>query len=121
MSVEADSLIRSFCEAWSNSDLEKIMEFFDEDAVYHNIPMEPAKGIDDIRAFIDGFFSMASSITFDILNQVATETTVMNERVDTLIIGENTTTLPVAGIFEIRNGKIIEWRDYFDMAQFSGA
>jgi limonene-1,2-epoxide hydrolase len=23
--------------------------------------------------------------------------------------------LPVAGVFEIRNGKIAAWRDYFDM------
>ena len=43
----------------------------------------------------------------------------MNERVDTLVIGDASTKLPVAGIFKIENGKITEWRDYFDMAQFT--
>ena len=44
----------------------------------------------------------------------------MNERIDTLVIGDATTVLPVMGIFELKDGKIIKWRDYFDMGQLSG-
>ena len=43
----------------------------------------------------------------------------MNERIDTLVIGDVTTKLPVAGIFKVHDGKITEWRDYFDMGQFT--
>tara|TARA_B100000953_G_scaffold130338_1_gene107440 strand:+ start:769 stop:1143 length:375 start_codon:yes stop_codon:yes gene_type:complete len=120
MNSSPDAVIRSFCEAWSNGDLEEIMGFFDESAVYHNIPMEPAEGLENIRGFIEGFFAMATSIQFEILHQVAEGDVVMNERVDTLTIGENTIELPVAGIFELANGKITKWRDYFDMGQFTG-
>ena len=44
----------------------------------------------------------------------------MNERTDTMTIGDKTVALPVAGVFEVADGKIVGWRDYFDMAQFSG-
>ena len=120
MSPSADTVIRSFCNAWSEGSLEEIMGFFDENAIYHNIPMEPAEGLEQIRAFIEGFLAMATSIQFEILHQVATETIVMNERIDTLVIGDVTTVLPVMGIFELADGKIVKWRDYFDMAQFTG-
>ena len=120
MTSSADTVIRSFCDAWSEGSLDEIMGFFDESAVYHNIPMEPAEGLDEIRTFIEGFFAMATSIQFEILHQVATETVVMNERIDTLVIGDDTIVLPVMGTFELKNGKIIKWRDYFDMGQLSG-
>jgi limonene-1,2-epoxide hydrolase len=29
--------------------------------------------------------------------------------------------VPVAGVFEIEDGKIKAWRDYFDLQQFLGA
>ena len=115
-----DQIIRSFCNAWSNKDLDKIMGYFDKSAIYHNIPMEPQEGIENIRGFIEGFLAMATSIQFEILHQVTEGEVVMNERVDTLVMGENTIMLPVAGIFEVSNGKIVKWRDYFDMGQLAG-
>ena len=81
--------------------------------------MPPANGLDEIRSFIEGFISTAESIDFEILHQVASGDTVMNERIDTLVIGDVTTKLPVAGIFKVHGGKITEWRDYFDMGQFT--
>ena len=120
MSQTPDQIIRSFCNAWPAGDLDEIMEYFDESAVYHNIPMEPQEGLENIRGFIEGFLTMASSIEFEILHQVTEGDVVMNERVDTLVMGENTIALPVMGIFELKSGKIIKWRDYFDMGQLTG-
>ena len=121
MTNTPDEIIRSFCGKWADGDVEEILNYFDEKAIYHNIPMAPANGIDEIRLFIEGFFSSAESIDFEILHQVASGNTVMNERIDTLVIGDATTKLPVAGIFKVLDGKIIEWRDYFDMGQFTAS
>jgi limonene-1,2-epoxide hydrolase len=44
---------------------------------------------------------------------------VFTERVDTFTVGGKVAPLPVMGIFEIRDGKISAWRDYFDMAQIT--
>ena len=119
MANTPDEIIRSFCDKWANGDVQEIISYFDKNAIYHNIPMTPANGLDEIRSFIEGFFSTAESIDFEILHQVASGDTVMNERIDTLVIGDVTTKLPVAGIFKVHDGKITEWRDYFDMGQFT--
>jgi limonene-1,2-epoxide hydrolase len=41
---------------------------------------------------------------------------VLNEREDRFEIHGRWVTLPVAGVFEIRDGMIVLWRDYFDRA-----
>lgn len=119
--MNPDEVVREFCDAWSRSDLDAIVDSFTEDAVYHNIPMEPCQGRESIRALIGGMFATIASIEFKILAQVAHGPLVMNERVDTLVMGERTVALPVCGVFELtEEGKIRAWRDYFDAAQFAG-
>ena len=119
MANTPDEIVRSFCAKWTDGNVKEIVNYFDENAIYHNIPMAPVNGVDEIRLFIEGFFSSAESIDFEILHQVASGDIVMNERIDTLVIGDATTRLPVAGVFKVLDGKIIEWRDYFDMGQFT--
>jgi len=119
--TDPDALVRSFCDSWSRADVEEMTSYFAEDAVYHNIPMEPVVGRDAIREFFVGFVAAASGLSFDIHHQVATGNVVMNERTDTMTIGDKTVALPVAGVFEVADGRIVAWRDYFDMAQFTGA
>lgn len=119
--TEPDALIRSFCECWDRGDLDEMMSYFAEDAVYHNIPMEPCVGHAAIREFLTQFLTMASNLSFDVRSQIAAGNKVMNERVDTMTIGDNTVALPVAGAFDVVDGKIAAWRDYFDMTQFLGA
>ena len=43
----------------------------------------------------------------------------MTERVDVFKLPEKSFELAVMGIFEVSNGKISAWRDYFDMNQFT--
>jgi limonene-1,2-epoxide hydrolase len=118
--TDPDALVTAFCAAWARRDVDELMTYFADDATYHNIPMEPAVGAAAIRTFLEGFLAMTSDISFEVHRQVATAGVVMNERTDTMTIGGNTIALPVAGVFEIADGRIAAWRDYFDMAQFSG-
>ncbi|MAE94897.1 MAG: limonene-1,2-epoxide hydrolase [Deltaproteobacteria bacterium] len=120
--MDADKVVREFCEAWSRADLETIMDAFTDDAVYHNIPMAPCKGKDEIRTFIAGLLGgMASSVEFDVRLQLVDGLKVMNERIDTIVMGDKNIVLPVCGVFELtEDGKIAGWRDYFDAGQFAG-
>ena len=61
---DAIDLVRDFCAVWSKGDLDAIVEFFAEDAVYHNIPVDPVTGRDAIRATIEGFTGGVESIEF---------------------------------------------------------
>jgi limonene-1,2-epoxide hydrolase len=119
--MDADQIVRDFCAAWSRGDVDTILDAFTEDAVYHNIPMEPCNGKEAIRAFIEGFLgTTASGVAFDIRHQLVSGNVVMNERVDTLKMEAGDIALPVCGVFELTpEGKIAHWRDYFDMAPFA--
>jgi limonene-1,2-epoxide hydrolase len=119
MASDSEKVVNDFCAAWKRRNLDEIMAFFAEDAVYHNMPMEPAKGTAAIRNVINTFLPMASAVEFKILHSAAAGNVVINERVDIFQMGPKKIELPVAGVFELRNGKIAAWRDYFDMAAWT--
>jgi limonene-1,2-epoxide hydrolase len=121
MGADANKVVTEFCAAWVRMDPDELAEYFTDDGVYHNIPMAPFEGKQAIRDGLAGMKSMISSIRFDVHRQVASGDVVMNERTDHLSMGGNDIALPVVGVFEIEGGKIKAWRDYFDMAQFTGA
>ena len=119
MASEAEKIVTDFCAAWPRKNIEELLAFFTEDAVYHNIPMEAAKGKAAIRAGINTFLPGAKSIEFKILHSACNGNVVFNERIDTLVMGDKKVVLPVTGVFEISGGKISAWRDYFDLGQFT--
>jgi limonene-1,2-epoxide hydrolase len=110
--------VRRFCAVWSQVDPDEIAEFFTDDAVYHNIPMDPITGRDAIKSFIAGFAGGAEKIEFRVRNIVADGPVVLTERVDVFLLPNGKVELPVMGTFEVKDGKIVAWRDYFDMKQF---
>lgn len=114
------ALVTQFCAAWARMDPDELSGYFTDDGVYHNIPMAPAEGREAIRQLLAGMGQMIGSIRFEIHRQVASGSLVMNERTDHITMGERNVALPVVGVFEIENGRIKAWRDYFDMGQFSG-
>jgi limonene-1,2-epoxide hydrolase len=121
MATDPNTLVTTFCAAWERMDPAELAGYFAEDGVYHNIPMEPAVGSAAIEQLLVGMKSMISAIRFEVHRQVADGGLVMNERTDHVTMGERSIDLPVMGVFEIEDGRIKAWRDYFDMAQFTGA
>jgi limonene-1,2-epoxide hydrolase len=119
MSTNNEQLIRDFCEAWSRRDVDELLTFFSPDAVYHNIPMDPVNGTDAIRSVLGMFVPNSSAISFELLNIASAGDLVFTERVDHFVMGDKSLGLPVAGVFEVRDGKIAAWRDYFDLNTFT--
>ncbi|HEX2849697.1 MAG TPA: limonene-1,2-epoxide hydrolase family protein [Acidimicrobiales bacterium] len=117
-SAANEDLVRSFCLAFARRDIEEILGFFADDAVYHNIPLAPASGKDAIRATLETFVPGSPEIEFVLLNMASSGSVVFTERIDRMTFGGNPVELPVAGVFEIEAGKITAWRDYFDLQQF---
>ena len=113
-------IIYAFCDGFLHKDRDKIMDFFTDDAIYHNIPMDPPNvGKEQIRAVIEMFTAAPESIEFAVHNQAENaEGIVMNERTDTFLIGDTTIKLRIMGTFELSDGKISRWRDYFDKQQY---
>ncbi|MFF0815643.1 limonene-1,2-epoxide hydrolase family protein [Rhodococcus sp. NPDC003318] len=112
-----DAVVTEFCSRWADPDVETLVAYFTEGAVYHNIPMEPVVGKDAIREFLTGFVGQFGGIDFRIHRQASNGPVVMNERTDVLTMNGTTVELPVMGVFEVtEDGRISGWRDYFDMA-----
>jgi limonene-1,2-epoxide hydrolase len=120
MATDAEKVVTEFCNAWPRKNIDELLGFFTDDAVYHNIPLEPAKGKAAIRGVINTFLPMAKSLHFKVLHTASNGNVVFNERVDVFDLGNSKTIhLPVAGVFEVTGNKISAWRDYFDMAMYT--
>jgi limonene-1,2-epoxide hydrolase len=116
---ENQQLVRSFLAAFNANDLERILSFFADDAVYHNIPVAPVRGIAAIRAVLQGFLGLASQVDWVVHHLAeAADGAVLSERTDRFLVQGRWIELPVMGAFVVRDGRIAEWRDYFDMKQF---
>ena len=45
----------------------------------------------------------------------------MNERTDRIMLNGHPVTLPISGVFEMEEGRIRAWREYFDIAPAQNA
>ena len=111
-------IVRAFCDSWATGDRDAMLAFFADDAVYHNIPVDPVTGVDAIKATIEGFTTGVEKLEFVVHNISADGPVVLTERTDIFVLPHVTIELPVMGTFEVHDGKITAWRDYFDLNQF---
>ena len=117
-------LVRRFCGAWSNDMAAgDLAAFLTDDAVYDNIPMAPVTGRDEIAKNIASVIRPGPpgimSIDFRVINIAANGPVVMTERVDVFTLPDRSFELQVMGTFEVSDGRISAWRDYFDLGQFT--
>ncbi|CAM4345266.1 Limonene-1,2-epoxide hydrolase [Mycobacterium basiliense] len=115
----SEKLVRDFLGSWQGRSLETICSGFADNAVYRNVPVKPIEGIAAIRAIFQAFLDAFSDAKLDILALAAEPGLVLVERIDyfTMTDGRKVV-LPVTGVFEVNNGKITRFSDYFDLADF---
>jgi limonene-1,2-epoxide hydrolase len=115
-------LARDFITAWEDKNLNQILNMMAENCKYHNIPMQPLEGHDNIKSFIAPVIEMSQKIVWDI-HQIAEDDrgNVFTERTDKFLINDKWIELPVCGIMTFANGLITHWRDYFDLTTFEKA
>ena len=122
MKLSPDELVTEFCKKWLTADPDQLAGYFTEDAVYHNIPMAPVQGREAIKEFIAGFTAGFDGIDFQVHRQISDGNVVMNERTDVMRRKDGgEIPLPVTGVFEVVDGRIAAWRDYFDLATVTSA
>ena len=116
---DAIDLVQRFCDEWGKgANVDTIIGYFTDDAVYHNIPIDPVTGAEGIRGMIAMFVTGPERIEFRVANIAAVGNVVLTERVDVFEFADFTIELPVMGTFEVRDGRIAHWRDYFDLNQY---
>ena len=104
-------------EAWNKLDLDRIVNDFTEDGVLHSMMGEPVKGRAAIREQLGYLIAGATRIELRLRNVSQIGNTVFLERVDDFDFKGKHGAVPVVGVMEIQNGKVKEWREYYDRAE----
>lgn len=118
-----EAVVRAFLKGWDNRDVDGCMALCSDDMCYLNQPLEAIRGKANVRKMIASIFAPAKKVEFKLLNVFGHGNQVLTERLDQWDwTGSGTwqTLLPVCGMFELTDdGKIREWREYYDNEQWS--
>jgi limonene-1,2-epoxide hydrolase len=117
------AVVERLIAAWEARDVRAIAACFTSDGVWHNMPYPPIAGREAISESIKRFLAGVEHVRFEVQHAgVVAPGVVMNERVDSFRQqGGKELRIPVTGVFELRDGLIHVWRDYFDSSVMSSA
>jgi limonene-1,2-epoxide hydrolase len=113
--MSPEEVVDEFIARVVHLDLDAACELVSDDVEYDNVPMGKVFGPDGIKGLLEPMAGQLTGIEWIVHKQVAAGDFVLNERTDRFIKGDVIADLPVAGVFEVRDGRIVLWRDYFDM------
>jgi limonene-1,2-epoxide hydrolase len=107
--------VEGFLYAMQDEDWDTMAAAMDENIVYHNVGMPIIDGRHRAMKFLRRGLERPSAGFEVVIHRIAVEgTTVLTERTDVLRLGRLRLEFWVCGVFEVRNGRITLWRDYFD-------
>jgi limonene-1,2-epoxide hydrolase len=118
MSAQGHDAVRKICENWATLSLEEFREVMAEDCDYRNVPFEGDRHIGpDAAHAILSTMGTKWDIDLEVVNLVGDDRVVMTERTEHFTRKDGSRepfVLPVMGVFELRDGKVVAWRDYFE-------
>ena len=108
------STVEAFLFALRDQDFATADALLADDLVYQNVGLPTVRGRTRVMKMMR---AMEGRMGFDVTfhRNVAEGTTVINERSDAMVIGRFRLQFWVCGVFEVHDGRITLWRDYFDM------
>ena len=114
-------VVEAFLRALEDLDVDAAAALLADDVTYRNVPLPAAKGkvatVKQLRLLetrFSGFQARIHSIA-------ANDGVVLTERTDVLELGRFKPAFWVCGRFDVRDGRIVAWKDYFDYADVTVA
>jgi limonene-1,2-epoxide hydrolase len=116
-------IVTAFIRAYERRDVDAALELVTDDFVFENVPLAEStisRGKQQFAERMRGPLATAERVEWEILNQVDGGDVVMNERVDVFyfpegLFAQTRTVTRVVGVWELRDGRIAAWRDYYDL------
>lgn len=119
MSTESPlEIVNEFIRRIERRDLDAAVELLAPNCEYDNVPMSKVHGPDAVKAGLGPFIGACSEVSWVVEREAATGPFVFNERLDRFHMPNGWLEIPVAGVWEVLDGRIVLWRDYFDLATF---
>lgn len=120
--MTAEQIVDAMIAALERKDLDEAATYMADDIEYDNVPIGKVIGPAAVRESLEPFLSRYTNVEWRILHQVASADVVMNERIDRFETATNGwIEIAVVGVFEVADGKVRLWRDYFDLAAATAA
>ena len=121
--MTAIELVLAWCTNWPGVGPEEASHYFSPDAEWINVPAPDrvTVGPEAIATELARFTKRFAHVSVQVHHAAeSADGVVLVERSETFVFpGGTSFQLPVAAVFELRDGRITSWRDYFDMAQFT--
>lgn len=118
-----ETLILQFLQALTTNNADELITYFDAEGMYQNMPLPPAYGREAVYVTLSALLGVMSIDAVETYHIASGNGFVYAERIDVLtaLPTGKTFPLPVLGVFQLREGKIVGWRDYFDLREFEEA
>jgi limonene-1,2-epoxide hydrolase len=119
--------VEAFLAAWDGPGgiAKAINDWFTPETVWENVGMGETTGPEQAMGVLSAMGGDAATVDMRVDNLAVASigAKVLTERVDHIMgpDGDPAMSFRVMGIFEVADGKIAAWRDYFDTAGLAGA
>jgi len=110
-------VVEAFLRALEQKDIERAAALLDDDVVYQNVPFPADHGKAKVMKTLLSFQRIFTDFEVRMKNIAEKDGVVLTERVDVLSGPFAYLDIWVCGTFEVKNGRITLWRDYFDLAE----
>ncbi len=115
------AVVRRVCHEWDTLSREEWHDLLTPDCDYRTIPVEGDRHVGPDAIYeVMAPFGARWAIETQIVTIAAMDDLVLTERMERFIHRKGvrpTFDLPVMGAFELRDGRISAWRDYFELSQ----
>jgi limonene-1,2-epoxide hydrolase len=115
---DAAEVVTSFLIALQNQDIDLAVSMLADDVQWINVSLPTVRG----RRAVEKIFRLSQKIgggfRVHFHSTIAEGNVVFNQRTDAITLGRFEQRFWVIGRFEVRDGKIVIWRDAFDYADY---
>lgn len=120
--AERIAVTKDMIAAWKAADWKKVADLFAPNGVLRSMMLEPVVGREAIHARIAALGKGApDGVTLDVAHMGVIDGLVFIERTDRFVYNGKPGAVPVVGVLDIRDGKVQEWREYYDRAELMKA
>lgn len=119
--LDPKATVTAFLEALEHLDVDAALALADQEMVYQNVPLPPARGTAAVEKQLRFLEKYCSGFEARIHHMGVDGAFVLTERTDILKVRSWSAEFWVCGTFEVRDGRIVLWRDYFDWMTFLAA
>lgn len=119
--MEPEQVVTEFLDRMARSDARGALELVDENIVYTNVGLPTLRGRRRVKRVLLGLERPAIGFGVDMINIASDGPVVLTERTDEIRLGKLQVQFWVCGRFEVADGRITVWRDYFDQFDIAKA